>query len=66
MPFNIGPFELLILIVFGFGAAVIVRLGIRRLRGSRETEQLEDLKDKVELLEYELEEERHQRDRQLR
>ena len=63
MPFNIGPIELLLLVALGLGAAVVVRVGIRRLRGSKDAEQLEDLTDKVELLEYQLEEERERRER---
>lgn len=64
MPFNIGPIELiLLLIVLGFGTAGALVVGRRLLRGSRDAEQLEDLGDKVELLEYKLEEERQRRER---
>ena len=63
MPFHFGPIELLLLVALGLGAAVVVRKGIRRLRGSKDAEQLEDLTDKVELLEYQLEEERERRER---
>ena len=57
MPFNLGPLELLILLVtFGFVAAVVV--GKNLLRGSRRNEQLEDLQDQVEFLEFQLKERR--------
>ncbi len=59
MPFNLGPLELLILLVtFGFVAAVAVVVGKNLLRGSRRNEQLEDLQDKVEFLEFQLKERR--------
>ena len=66
MPFNIGPLELLLVLMALGAAVVVVRVGIRRLRGSRNTEQLEDLQDKVELLEYQLQEERQLEERQLK
>ena len=63
MPFNLGPMELiLLLLAIGFGIVVFRFVGRRLLRGPRDAEQLEDLQDKVELLEYKLEEERQRRD----
>ncbi len=61
MPFNLGPLEiLLVLISLGFGTAAVLFVSRRLLRGPRDAEQLEDLKDKVELLEYQLEERQRQ------
>lgn len=65
MPFHLGPIELLlILMALGFGTVVFLFVGRRLLRGPRDAEQLEDLKDKVELLEYQLEE-RQRQEREL-
>ncbi|MDE2654574.1 MAG: hypothetical protein OXI71_12275 [Gemmatimonadota bacterium] len=64
MPFNLGPMELILLLLsLGFGTMVALFVGRRLLSGSRKTERLEDLKDKVELLEYQLEDERQRRER---
>ena len=66
MPFNLGPIEIiLMLITLGLGTAAVLFVGRRLLRSPRDAEKLEDLKDKVELLEYQLEEERRRGDRQL-
>ena len=57
MPLGLGIFELLlVLVALGIGIKVVRVVGRRLLRGPEDAEQLEDLKDKVELLEYELEE----------
>ena len=63
---NIGPVELILLLIMlwlGWKAAIFV--GNRLLRSPKSAEKLEHLEDKVELLEYELEEERRRGDRQL-